>query len=295
VPLTLSCSKMARQSRQALDIKCGGILRWILAEIILLGIIGSFTVLICIPAWSMEKTDAIDTNRPSFMFSPLVVPQGSLQLENGVQYKYFQHGRNFFNVSETQVRLGLLKNTEFQMFVPNFVLLTTRVANAPDQVLAGVSDLQEVGFKQQIPFKKLPKLSLSVVGSVNIPTGRRFISGPGVQPVIRIPYGYALGKYSLMGMQTVAVINSGRDVVYSPDAMITRAVGNKTSVFIEYLGVFTHQAPSINIAHFGAEYKPRRNHEVDLHFGFGLNKTAPAAFVGAGYSYRFDGLPWGNN
>src|SRR5271155_1934501 len=32
---------------------------------------------------AMDQTDDIDTNRPSFMDSPLVVPKGRLQPENG--------------------------------------------------------------------------------------------------------------------------------------------------------------------------------------------------------------------
>jgi hypothetical protein len=240
--------------------------------------------------FALEKTDDIDTNRPSFMFSPLVVPKGSLQIENGTLDQNLHHRTNSFDISETQLRLGLLKNTEFQMFVPNWVL-----SHAAGQTHSGVSDLNEVGIKQQIPFRN-QKLSMSFIGSMNIPTGNRTISGPGVQPVFRLPWGYALPHgFSLMGMQSLLVLNAGRYPQYQPDFMFTKAFGSRarTSVFAEYVGFFTRNTEPVQIAHFGIVRKLNGHHQVDCHFGFGLNRQAPAAFVGAGYSYRFDGLPYG--
>ncbi len=222
------------------------------------------------------------------MFSPLVVPKGSLQLESGTLYQHFQHGTNYFDISETQVRAGLTKRTEFQMFVPNFVLTHQSHTGLTN---AGVSDLGEVGIKQQIG--PLKKLQLCIIPSLNIPTGSTTISGRGVQPVLRAPWGYPLNKnWSIMGMQSLLLLNSGRDIQYQPDFMLSRTVGPRAGVFAEYVGFFTHQAAPQQIAHFGGVYKVTRHHQLDMHFGFGMNKSAPAAFVGAGYSFRFDKLPW---
>lgn len=239
-------------------------------------------------ASALEKTDDIDTNRPSFMFSPLVVPRSSIQLENGLLYSHIPlGGRDAFDLSETQIRVGLTDRTEFQMFVPNFFLIRRQ----NEDTFTGVSDLGEVGFKHQLP--ALKKFQLSLIPSVNLPTGNRFISGPGVQAVLRAPWSYPLSKkVSLMGMNSLLVLNSGRNLQYQPNLMLTGAVGCKASVFAEYAGFFTQDFPSIQLAHFGTLYRPKRNHQIDVHFGFGLDKTSPAAFVGAGYSFRFDSLSW---
>jgi hypothetical protein len=260
------------------------------------------------PAWALEQTDDIDTNRPSFMESPLVVPKASLQLENGTAYQHFQHGVTSFDIPETEVRLGLTKRTEFQMFVPNWVLQhtvgssTVGLSNTvpsvailettPGGTRQGVSDLNEAGFKHQFPtlFKDL---TISLISGVTIPTGRSFISGRGVQPVIRAPWGKALPKnWAIMGMQSILVVNDGRDVQWQNFWMLNKTFGTRTSAFIEYAGFYTHQAAPTNIIHFGVVRKLNRHSQIDTHFGFGLNQTAPAAFVGAGYSFRFDGLPW---
>jgi Putative MetA-pathway of phenol degradation len=258
-------------------------------------------------AWALESTEDIDTNRPSFMDSPLVVPKGSLQLENGTLYQHFQHGLTYYDIPETEVRLGLTKKTEFQMFVPNWVLLhsvgssTVNLSNinpslaaiqtTPSSTRQGVSDLNEIGIKHQLPtlFKDL---TVSVIGGVTVPTGRNFISGTGVQPVIRAPWGKALPKnWSINGMQSILVVNSGSDVQWQNFWLLNKTFGTRTSVFIEYAGFYTHGAAPSNIIHFGVVRKLNRHNQIDTHFGFGLNQAAPAAFVGVGYSFRFDGLP----
>lgn len=95
-----------------------------------------------------------------------------------------------------------------------------------------------------------------------------------------------------MGMQSLLVINHAQSLQYQPTFMVERCIGQKVNLFTEYAGFFTQGFPPINIAHFGAEYKITRHNQVDMHFGFGMNKAAPAAFIGGGYSYRFDGLKW---
>ena len=74
------------------------------------------------PVLAATSDDAIDTNRPSFMFSPIVVPKGSLQLENGTLFSGLRRGRWAYDIPETQVRLGVTPTTELQLSVPNYNL-----------------------------------------------------------------------------------------------------------------------------------------------------------------------------
>ncbi len=69
---------------------------------------------------ALTAVDDINTNRPSFTDSALVVPQTSLQLENGTMYQHSQHGKNYFDIPENEIRLGLTSSTEFQMFTPSW-------------------------------------------------------------------------------------------------------------------------------------------------------------------------------
>jgi hypothetical protein len=275
------------------------------------------------PGFALGKDEDIDTNRPSFMDSPLVVPKGSLQFENGTLYQHFQHGSTSYDIPETEVRVGLLKHTEFQMFTPNWFLLhragssTVALSGYPSvpvlehisgSTANGVSDLGEAGIKQEIklPQKGILKgLNLAVIGGVNIPTGRSLISTSGPGPVIRAPWTKSLTKnWSAGGMQSIVLLDNGRDVQYQNFWLLCRAFGARTSAFIEYGGFYTRNSsyavpvrssrryilPS-NIIHMGLVRKLNKNNQVDLQFGFGLDQTAPAAFVGVGYSFRLDRLP----
>jgi hypothetical protein len=249
-------------------------------------------------ASSMEKTDDIDTNRPSFMDSPLVVPKSSIQLENGTLFQGF-HDRWLYDVPETEVRVGLSNKTEFQAFVPNYNLLHMNGDN-----FSRVADLTEVGFKHQLgPLfansKKLPgylrNYNLSVIVGVSPPTGSPLVSptGTGTGGAVRLPWGKNIGKnWAIMGMQSLLLINSGRDLQYVPDVMISRSIGARAGVFVEYGGFFTQGAAPLNIMHFGGVRKLTRHQQIDMQFGFGMNRAAPIAFVGFGYSFRFDKLHW---
>jgi len=243
----------------------------------------------------MEQSDDIDTNRPSFMDSPLVVPKGSLQFENGTLYQHFQHGLNTFDIPETELRLGLTKGTEFQAFVPDYVLHHQQGSSLPSDTssstTSGISDIEEAGLKHQFPVIA-KDLQLSLIAGVTVPTGRRLISTGGVQPVMRIPWSKPLNKkWSIAGMQSILVLDSGRSAQWQNFCDISRAIGSRTSIFAEYGGFYTQGLAPLNIAHFGAVRKLNKNMQIDMQFGFGMNRAAPAAFVGGGYSFRFDRLP----
>ncbi len=233
---------------------------------------------------SAGPSDNIDTNRPSFMFSPIVLPKGSLQLENGCLDSGLRRGRVGFDLPETQVRIGLARSTEFQVFVPNYVL-----SKAEGKFSSAVTDISEIGIKQQLPTKG--KLKAAVIAAVSAPTGSSRLSLGGTSGILRLPYLYAINdKWCIAGMQSLLIINHGKSVQWQPDVLVSRSIGSKACAFLEYGGYFTSNRNPINLIHVGAEYKITPHQELDAHFGFGLNQSAPSAFVGGGYSFRLDGL-----
>jgi hypothetical protein len=62
--------------------------------------------------------DEIATDRPDVTNSSLVVPLGSLQAENGVDWTV-RHGSNAADGTNTRLRLGVAHCTEFLIDVPN--------------------------------------------------------------------------------------------------------------------------------------------------------------------------------
>jgi hypothetical protein len=236
----------------------------------------------CQPAIAISDADPIDTNRPSFMFSPLVLPQGSLQFENGTLYQAFRHRHWTYDVPETQVRLGLTKRAELQAYIPNaFVWHSGNMTNGK------VSDISEIGFKYHLG-PDSDKFNASLIADITVPTGSTAVSGKGVQAAFRLPYGYNYKQWSIMGMQSFLILNEAKNLQYFPDAMLVRNIGSKAAAFVEYGGYFTQRTYPMNLIHFGAVYKVTAHQQVDVQFGFGMNRAAPVAFVGAGYSFRLD-------
>lgn len=246
-----------------------------------------------LPAAAIEKGEYIDTNRPSFSQSAFVVPNGTLQLENGTLYQRFQHGINYFDIPENELRLGIFKKAELQISTPNAFIL-----NRYQATKAGATGLQTVGFKYEIgPIKNLKMMTVAISGGLNLPTGSKLLTPQtSVQGVLSLPYYVQLSKnWAFCGMQSIVLTDSHGDIQYQPFVMLARGLSERASAFVEYAGYFTqnNQAPSTQIAHFGGVYKLAPCHQIDMHFGFGLTKASPTGLVGAGYSYRFDGLPWG--
>jgi hypothetical protein len=218
------------------------------------------------------------------MFSPLVLPQGSIQFENGTLYQGFQHRHWTYDVPETQVRVGVLKSTELQIYVPNaFLWHTGNMTNGK------VADLTEIGIKSHLG-PESSKFNASVIADITVPTGSPVVSGSGVQAAFRLPWGVNIKQWSVAGMQSLLILNKAKNLQYFPDLLLSRNIGSKSAVFIEYGGYFTQRMMPVNLIHFGGVYKITPHQQLDIQFGFGMNRAAPTAFVGAGYSFRIDAL-----
>src|SRR5215469_10135837 len=66
------------------------------------------------------NTDPIATDRPDVTNSSLVVPTGSLQAENGIDWS-LHHGSDALDGTNTRLRLGIAHCTEFVLDVPDYV------------------------------------------------------------------------------------------------------------------------------------------------------------------------------
>jgi hypothetical protein len=65
------------------------------------------------------SADEITTDRPDVTNSSLVVPLGSLQAENGVDWTA-RHGSNGLDGTNSRLRLGVAHCTEFLIDLPNY-------------------------------------------------------------------------------------------------------------------------------------------------------------------------------
>ena len=134
----------------------------------------------------MPDEPGIVTDRPDVTESSIVIPKGSVQLENGITWTKQRHD-NGIVASETLLRVGLLNRTELRVVLPNYSADPT-MSSAP----SGFGDIA-IGGKQQLG--PLPgHFDLSVIVAVSLPTGADRISSHGFDPFVKFPWSKDLAK-----------------------------------------------------------------------------------------------------
>jgi Putative MetA-pathway of phenol degradation len=229
-----------------------------------------------------SSADAIATDRPDVTNSSLVVPIGSLQVENGINVTSGQ-GTRIVDGTNTRMRLGIADCTEILVDLP------TAFRPVKGNALFGASDLAPA-VKRQL-FAGV--FSLSGVVGLGLPTGDKRIVGRGYQPYLQAPWSQELsGSWSLNGMLTATFLPSEpkADPTLQSTVALERELGERADAFIEYIGDFAAHDAAIHRFNSGAAYRLTPYQQIDFHAGIGLSRDAPDWFVGVGYSFRFDGL-----
>ena len=227
--------------------------------------------------------DEIDTDRSDVTNSSRVVPDGSLQVENGVDWTVRQSS-NVVSGSETRLRFGVAQCTEVLADVPTYVYSLNGRASS------GFSELV-LSIKRELPVPF--GVHLSATGGLKFPTGASKFSAHGYDPYIQLPWSHPISDgWSLHGMFTVTWFTSQHtnNPTVEPTLSLERAFGPTRDFFVEYVGEYPNHARPGQILDGGGSWRVTRSQQLDFHVGFGLNSNSPDHFFGIGYLFRFDGL-----
>jgi len=229
----------------------------------------------------------IETDRPDVTNSSGVVPYGSLQAENGVDWTVRQRS-DVIGGTETRLRLGVAQCTEVLVDVPMYFYSINSRASS------GFSDLV-VSIKRELPVPL--GFHLSATGGLGFPTGASNISSHGYDPYIQFPWSRRIGDdWSLHGMFTVTWFTSQHvlNPTFEPTLSLERNLGPTRDLFVEYVGDYPNHVRPSQILDGGGSWRITRLQQLDFHLGFGLNSSSPDHFFGIGYSFRLDGLLGGS-
>jgi len=251
---------------------------WLLSALIILGAT-------CARAETCPTAkDEIATDRPDVTNSSIVVPVGSLQNENGVNFS-MRDERRVIDGTNSRWRLGIAPCLEILVDLPTYV------APLQGPASSGFTDVSPAVKWQISPAPG--KVDLSVVAGVALPTGAVDIAGRGPQPYLQFPWSWELHDgWGVSGMFTE---------FFRPYDLTTRSITEATfvlekklteqlSLFTEYVGDYPQGAGPSHLWNSGVVYHINRLQQVDFHIAFGLNRNAPDYVVGVGYSFRIDGL-----
>jgi hypothetical protein len=231
-----------------------------------------------------SSADNIATDRPDVTNSSIVVPQGSLQSENGVNLST-RDGSRVIDGTNTRLRLGVAPCLELLIDLPTYFAVVR------GHISSGFSDVTPAIKWQLGP---LPGgVDLSTTAGVGLPTGATNIAGHGLQPYLQFPWSRELGGgWGISGMMTAFIFPSDPTSKLTTEStfVIEKEIGERAHVFVEYIGDYpVHGSPSY-LFNSGAAYRLTPRQQIDFHVGFGLNHNAPDLIFGLGYSLRFDGL-----
>jgi hypothetical protein len=228
--------------------------------------------------------DEISTDRPDVTNSSIVVPAGSLQVENGINLSATHQG-SALDGTNTRLRLGVASCLELLLDLPTYN------ASLRGQRASGFSDAAPA-LKWQI--SPVPgKIDLSAVMGLALPTGSENISGKGAQPYVQFPWSWELRDgWGVSGMFTefIRPMEPTTRTVTETTFTVERKLTDKASVFLEYVGDYPAGSGSSQLINSGGSYRLTPLQQVDLHVAFGLNRNSPAFTIGVGYSLRLDRL-----
>ena len=138
--------------------------------------------------------DEIATDRPDVTNSSIVVPVGSFQSENGVNFRG-QDGGRIIDGTNTRWRLGIAPCLEVLMDLPTYFAAVRGPGSS------GFTDVAPAIKWQVSPIPG--KIDLSLVTGVALPTGALNIAGPGAQPYLQMPWSWELHDgWGVSGMLT---------------------------------------------------------------------------------------------
>src|SRR5580704_11503776 len=250
-------------------------------------LLSTFTILAAVEARADQcptARDEIATDRPDVTNSSLVVPTGSLQNENGVNFSARDGGRTI-DGTNSRWRLGVAPCLELLVDIPTYF------ANIRAPGNSGFSDVAPAIKWQVSPIPG--KIDLSLTAGIALPTGSVDIAGRGVQPYLQMPWSWELQDgWGLSGMFTEffrpAELATRR--ITETTFVIEKNITERASLFVEYVGDYPENAGPSQLFNSGAVYRLTPTQQVDFHIAFGLNHHAPSTIVGIGYSFRIDGL-----
>jgi hypothetical protein len=232
-----------------------------------------------------SKTDSqIEVDRPDVTNSSSVVPTGSVQIENGVNWSD-ERAATLIDGTNTRVRVSTSGCTEVLVDLPDYV------RRAGGTAASGFTDVTPA-IKHQ--FAPLPgEIQLSGTLGVGLPTGATSVAGRGYLPYLQFPWSRELADgWSISGMLTTFWSPRIPDehVRVEPTFVVEREVGPSSDLFVEYVGEYPTSGSPAHSINTGGAYRVTRLQQIDFHLSFGLNDRAARYVFGVGYSVRLDGV-----
>lgn len=250
--------------------------------------IGSLAIVPCFVTYAGEgcsdTSGPIEVDRPDVTNSSSVVPTGSVQVENGINWTDQRVARTF-DGTNTRVRASVGGCSEVLVDLPDY----QRRLNG--DAATGFTAISPA-VKHQ--FAPLPgEVQWSGTVGVALPTAAAGVADRGSIPYLQFPWSHEISQdWSLSGMLTTfwSPAVPRQHVRVEPTLSLGREFGPNRDLFVEYVGEYFDRGGSAQAINTGGALRITRLQQLDFHLQFGLNEPAPRYLFGIGYSIRWDQL-----
>jgi len=240
---------------------------------------------------AQDNWESINTDRPGEgTDSPVLLPVGAVQLENGL---FYQSDRTAADVSNKMlilptglVRLGILKHLEFRV---GYGFIDQEITGHQEGFSAAGFDAFSMGAKIFISEQNglLPQLAL--ITSFTLPeTGAETFQSSYLAPTIRLLSGHGVNDW--LTITTNFDVNWDQELT---EAIIGYAISfdlsftEKIGGFAEFYGYLPESSASEHLFNAGLVYLLNNDLQLDTSAGFAFSEEAPDYFLSLGLSYRF--------
>ena len=223
----------------------------------------------------------IETDRPDFVESAVVVPRGYLQMENGLTFQNEGDGSQSLG-TETLLRYGAASRLEWRLGIPGFDLPsgTGRSGFGHGDVYAGL--------KWQLG--PIHDVDVAVIPAVLIPLGDPSSTSGAWDPQLAVTVATDLpAGFDLSGMITgLLPTEAGRrnGTVQTLLALGHEFFSPKWRIFVEGFGTYARYGEPGYLAHAGVTWHPSDDMQLDAHAARRIAGDAPESLIAIGFSVR---------
>src|SRR6266478_1365107 len=232
----------------------------------------------------LSSSEQIISDRSDISISVNVVPQGSLQIDNGLGWTSGQ-GSQTVDGPQTTLRAGVAHCTEAILDLPDYS------SGVRGTATSGFSPL-ELAAKRQL-FRLPGAVNISAEAGLGLPVANHTGSCNGYESFVQISWNRQLGNYwSANGMVAFSWFSgqSSCSATLEPTFALSRTFGTDKRLLVEYVGEFARHGPPGQFINAGGLYRLTRTQLVWFRFGFGFTAAAPDEYFGLGYTFRLDEL-----
>ena len=228
-----------------------------------------------------QEPGPINTERPSFSSSPLVLPTGLWQIETGYQFTHDEGASSLkdHTLPNLLLRFGFHEKLELQL-------------SGVTYKWQEIDGLEENGFQDAglgIKWQVNDSDAVVPVGlfaGISLPVGSSEFTNDKYDPSIGVFWSHS-GALDWFG---AAVLKYSNELFTFDNAIgISFSLPGNTGAFVEYLGNFYEDdnEESGHNLNLGATWLLSDTLQLDINGGVGLNSEANDYYTGMGISYRF--------